>query len=140
METARVISADELKGWRRKLPRGWQRAVSKPHSGKHERAEATVGEDTAVFTTPTFKPVPPAQAAAEVAAHLRLWATRSREDFQVAVAAVRAQNPKLLEGLSDEQAMVMIQRTWDDAVRIAVAKVYNETGRGHELAIKIGGV
>ena len=140
MDTARLVSKDELKDWRRRLPRGWQRAVSKPRRGKHQPADAQIGGNAGVLEMPQYRPVPPAQAAAEVAEHLRLWATRSRDDFQVAVAAVRAQNPKLLEGLSDEQAMVMIQRTWEDAVRIAVAKVYNETGRGHELAIKIGGV
>jgi hypothetical protein len=140
MDSARLISKDELHDWRRRLPRGWQRAVSRAKSGRHQRAEQRIGADTAVLSTPVFTPVGPAEAARQTAEHLRLWATRSREDFQVAVAAVRAQNPKLLEGLSDEQALVMIQRTWADAVGRAVAKVYNESGRGHELAITIGDV
>jgi hypothetical protein len=138
VETARWVSQDELRRWRSKLPRGWQRAVSTPKTRIKERGQR-VGEDAAQFDTPVFKPQGPKETHEQVVQHLLSNARRSREDFQLAVRGLRVTNPSLIAHLTDEQAVDMLEKGWGERVRQAVTEVYNRTGRSNELKIKIGG-
>jgi hypothetical protein len=136
---ARFVSRDELASWRRKLPRGWQRAVSTPRRQRRRSSPVEMaGEDAAAFALPELKPLPPGVTYEKVLGHLLNGAKRSRQDFRLAVAQLRKNSPNLIAHLSDEEAAVELEKQYRRAIDAAIRKVYQESGRGHELTIEIG--
>ena len=132
----RVVGGDELTAWRRRLPKGWQRAVSKPLRTPKPPGDR-VGEDAGSFSLDVQKPVPPADVHAQVLDRLRRGAFRSREDLQAAVAQLRKWSPTLIAHLTDAQAAQMLEEQWNRQIQEAVSRVYRRTGRAHELTIRI---
>lgn len=132
----RPVGTDELQAWRRRLPKGWQRAVSTPRSAPRPHAER-VGENTALLEAEPLRPARPEQAYEQVMDGLRRNAFRSRQDFQIAVAQLRKWTPHLIQHLTDEQASRMLEEQWRLKVQEAVQQVYRRQGRAHELQIRI---
>ena len=137
--TLRAVAPEELAAWRRKLPRGWQRAVSRPVSKRRVSVDTElVGEDSAVFTTPVPQVRPARQTYEQVVDLLMGQAKRSRGDFRQALAQMRKWSPGLLAEVSDERAAVMLEEATRQRVEEAVRRVFREQGRDAELAIRIG--
>jgi hypothetical protein len=135
-----TVGAEELRSWRKRLPRGWRRAVSKPLVLSQPSAPVErTGPDGAVLETPKPKPLTPAQTYDAVLTHVLLNAKKSREDFQAMIRQLRTWNPTLIAHLTDEQAAAMLETEWKRKVQEAVARVYHKQGRGRELQIRIGG-
>ena len=132
----RLIGPDELQAWRRRLPRGWQRARSTPHRAARPQAER-VGEDAGAFDVALQRPLPPADAHAQVMDRLRRGAFASREDLQAAVRQLRKWSPALVAHLTDAQAAQLLEEQWNRRVQEAVQRVYHRTGRADELTIRI---
>ena len=137
--TLRVVAPDELAAWRRRLPKGWQRAVSRPVSKRRPSVHTElVGEDAAEFTTPVPQAQQPRQTYEQVVDLLMGQAKRSRGDFRQALAQMRKWSPSLLTEMSDEQAAVVLEQVTRAKVEEAVRRVFREQGREAELVIRIG--
>lgn len=132
----RAVGQQELQAWRRRLPKGWQRAVSRPYSKPRPAAER-VGENTAILEVEAERRLPPDQAHRMVMDGLTRGAFRSREDFQAAVRQLRKWNPTLISHLTDEQAGRMLEEQWNRQVQEQIQRVYRQRGRGRELQIRI---
>jgi len=133
---ARFVSQDDLASWRRKLPRGWQRAAAEGRRRRRPDAER-VGEDAAAFTVAVPRPLPPEQAHEQVYRQVLGNARKSREDFQATVRQLRKWTPSLISHLTDEQAAEMLETEYGRRVEESVRRVYHRQGRAHELAIRI---
>ena len=132
----RLIGPDELQAWRKRLPRGWQRAQSTPRRAVRPQTQR-VGEDAGAFNVPVEKPLPPGDAYTQVMDRLRRGAFASREDLQAAVRQLRKWSPSLVAHLTDAQAAQMLEDAWRKRVEEAVQRVYRRTGRDNELTIRI---
>jgi len=132
----RLIGGDELAAWRKQLPKGWQRAVSRPLQARRPPG-TRVGDDAGSFEVDVHKPLSPTEAHAQVLGHLQSSALRNREDFQAAVRQLRKWSPSLISHLTDEQAAQLLEEQWNLKVREAVQRVYHRTGRARELTIRI---
>lgn len=135
----RVVGSDELATWRKKLPRGWQRAVALRRPTRHSDAGVeAVWDDSAAFTVPDPKPQP-SEVAYETVVNLLIDAAkRSRVDFRKALAQLRKYNPTLLVGVSDEQAAVQLEAEYRRQVEQSIRKVFAEQKRDKELVVRIG--
>jgi hypothetical protein len=132
----KALSPQELREWRRKLPKGWQRAVSPALSAPRPPAE-TVGDKAGALEVPITRRQGPVEAHKQVLDGMRRNAFRSREDFQAAVRQLRKWSPGLIAHLTDEQAAQQLEDQWDRSVREAVQRVYRQRGRGDELVIRL---
>ena len=138
--TFRPVGVDELNGWRNRLPKGWQRAISKPvRLVRHNAPAEQVGEDTATFELADPVPQSPRDTFDRTVDLLMTSAKRSRLDFQQALAQFRKWSPGLLANMSDEQAAALLEAETRRKVEEAVRRVYRQKHREHELAITIPG-
>lgn len=133
----RPVNAEELAARRHRLPRGWQRGVSSIRRRPGIPPGTAVGEDAGQIDTPTPRPVPPEEAHRRLLDHLIRNARNSRDDFQAAVRQLRKWNPALISHLTDEQAARVLEDQYDRLLRAATTRVYERTGRGRELQIRI---
>jgi len=137
MEAPRLVSSEELRTWRRRLPRGHQRGVAQ-RARSLPRVSSSQG-DTASLSVPAARRATPRETYQRTLDHLMRWSQSSRQDYLNMVRLLRVSNPWLISHLTDEQAAAMLEDGARRKAEQAVTRVFQRTGRAAELQIKTGG-
>jgi hypothetical protein len=138
--TTRYLTSDELREWRRTLPRGSQRAVAQGSRPYPPAAEPLADGSGAVMSPPSRPPAAtPRETFERTFDQIWGWAHKSKAEYLAMVKVLRAANPWQIAHLTDEQAAEMLEDGARKNVEAAVKRAFVKLGRGRELQIKVGG-
>lgn len=120
------IAPDEVKAWRRDLPKGHRREVNTAHTVGLDQADS---EGDAAFVD---KPPPPVidDPRAVVAALKEMaikWATSSRENAALTIKLMRASNPEAFRHRSDEELLDLIVNHYEQKIQEVTEQVYRDS-------------
>jgi hypothetical protein len=140
LATVRYLTGDELRKWRRTLPRGSQRAVAQGSRPYPPAAEPTADGSGAVMSPPSRLPAAtPRETFERTFDQIWGWAHKSKDEYLAMVRVMRTANPWQIAHLTDEQAAAMLEDGARKNVEAAVKRTFHKLGRGRELQIKTGG-
>ena len=140
MSEVRVATPEELKEWRKDLPKGKKRGVwteSTPSSPKSEGFSSDGDEGS--FVTEAPKPALPGAAAAAGEALVLDSFMRDRDQFAQLVRMIRFSHPKETAHMTDGEIGEFAKTVYREKVRDATTRAYHLLGREKELQIKTGG-
>lgn len=137
------LVGEQVQEWRESIgdqtKKGWQRAQATRLPPPQPAGEGlTVAGNTATFQHPDFRQRSPQEVYEMSRRHIMSQMRRSRDDFQLMVRQLRNAT-SLIDHLTDEQALELLEQEWDKKLRRSLAKVYPKLGRGKELTVKTGG-
>lgn len=136
-EQVRLVTPDELRKRRSRLPRGHQRGIAT--KARILPQAHTVGDDAAVMTVPVAQRITPRETYDHMVDYLLKWSRTSRLDYMNMVRMLRTTNPWQIAHLTDEQAADMLEDGARRKAEESVKRVYRRLGREHELQIIVGG-
>ena len=139
------INQDELKKWRRDLPKGSVRETNTAYYTGLEPAESD--GDTAFLessssdgTVPLAQTAPPREVAEDIFGLMWLWAQQNPQNYALMAQMVRHNNPAAFGHLSDDELKTKLEQHAKDAGRKATEDVYKERSwdRGNDLDMMQG--
>ena len=123
------ISQEEIKRWRKRLPKGWVREFNTATTVGLEPADPD-GDDRVAFEKPSAKvtqPLPPRQVADDVFGQVWEWASKNRDNFRLLAQIVRHNNPSAFGHLTDDQLAEHLEQHAREAARKATRTVYQDS-------------
>lgn len=139
------LKEDEIKEWRRDLPKGHVRESNTAH---HLYPTTDAEGDRAVVEAPASsggkvplaRTAPPREVADEVFGLMWLWAKKNPENYALMAQIVRHNNPDAFGHLSDDELRTKLEEYAKSAGRRAAEAVYkeNDWDRGNDLDMARG--
>lgn len=135
------ISQDEVKKWRRDLPKGHVREYDTAHTTGLPVADSEGDAATMERSGPPVIDDP--RAVVNDLRNIAIgWATESRQNAQLAVKLMRASNPEAFRHRSDDELIAMITGHYEKKIQEVTEKVYrdpqNRWDKGNLVDVKDG--
>ena len=137
------LKGDELKEWRKDLPKGH---VRESNTARHNYPTADSDGDVASLespsdgTVPLARTAPPREVAEDIFGLMWLWAQQNPQNYALMAQMVRHNNPDSFGHLSDDELRTKLEDHAKEAGRKATEQVYKERtwDRGNDIDMMLG--
>lgn len=130
------ITEDEVKEWRRDLPKGHMREFNTAHTTLPQD-DVDVDGDEVTVSTPKVQQIaqaaPPREVAEEIFGQVWKWATKNPDAFKLMAQIVRNSYPAEYSHMSQDELEAKIKEHAEAAARKATEQVYEKYDRGNNL-------
>ena len=130
------ISEDDVKEWRKHLPKGAIRETNTARTVGYEEVESEDGDSAVMTKGPTHiaQAAVPREVAREVFGMMWEWGRKSPEAYALMVQIMRNSDHEAFGHLSDDELRTKIEQHAKDAARKATEDVYDgQWDQGNDL-------
>ena len=127
------VSREQVRDWRKNLPKGWRRETDAVHRPMDERVEAQGDQVTLTSSRPT-KPKEARDTVAEMARDIAAWARSNPDRFMERVKFLKQQGQ--MDHLTDEQAANDLLALAEKLARDSARRVYEVQGYLNPVEIR----
>lgn len=120
------LSREEVRTWRKQLPRGWRRETTTEHRRIAEQARTHDGEQAELTVQKPVKPREGRETVAIVARDILEWARANPDLMMERVRFLKQQGQ--MEHLTDDEAVAQLSALAEKLARSSAERVYSIQG------------